>query len=379
MRPLILATTRTIHGSTQACIILADPTWSDRKNERTIRPIVLKVSTVGRLAGRLRVLATAHSNLQANGPLVVIDAATVRRLLTYDAASEVVREAMIALSQGRVRQTLRSFLGLENGGTFAIMPAAFDGGVFGAKLVSVITDADGRRQHQGLVVLFDGEGGAPVCVADAAEITAIRTAAASAVATEALARADAHVLAILGTGLQAQEHAAAIAGSRGLSEIRIWGRSADRSRVLAQRLALETGVSVRSAADVTSAVAGADIVCTVTSAREPILRGDQIGPGVHLNVVGSSGPGPAEIDDALVAKSRFFVDHAEHVRVHGAEYLRALAKGVIAEDHIQGEIGEVLSNVKPGRASDDEVTIYKSLGHAVQDLAVTRWLYERLK
>ena len=309
---------------------------------------------------------------------MVIDAATVRAQLSHAAAYDAVRDAMIALSGGRVRQLLRSFIGLESGGTFALMPAALDGGVFGAKLVSVITGPDGRRSHQGVVVLFDGEDGAPICVADAAEITALRTAAASAVATDALARPDANVLAILGTGLQAQEHAAAVAAARDLSEIRIWGRSTDRSRALAQLITLETGVPVRVAADVATAVSGADIVCTVTSARDPILKGDQIGPGVHINVVGSSGPGPAEIDDALVAKSRFFVDHAEHVRAHGAEYLRALANGEIAEDHIAGEVGAVLVGAA-GRTSPEEVTIYKSLGHAVQDLAVAAWLYERLK
>ncbi len=323
-------------------------------------------------------LAAARSEHRRPGPLVVIDAATVRALLSHAAAYGAVRDAMIALSAGRVRQLLRSFVGLEHGGTFALMPAAFDGGVFGAKLVSVATGPDGKRSHQGLVVLFDGEDGAPICVADAAEITALRTAAASAVATDALARPEAKVLAILGTGLQAKEHAAAIAATRDLSEIKLWGRSAERSSALAQGMTLETGVPVRAMLDVDSAVAGADIICTVTSACEPILKGDQITPGIHLNIVGSSGPEPVEIDEALVAKSRFFVDHVEHVRAHGAEYLRAVAKGAIAEDHIAGEIGAVLSGA-PGRRSREEVTIYKSLGHAVQDLAAAAWLYERLK
>lgn len=325
-------------------------------------------------------LATARTVEGTGGPLVAIDAATVRRTLSHEAAYDAVRGAMIALSAGQVRQLLRSFIGLETGGTFAIMPAAFDGaGVFGAKLVSVVTGDDGRRAHQGLVVLFDGVSGAPVCVTDAAAVTAIRTAAASAVATEALARPDARILAVLGTGRQAQEHVAAIAAQRDLAEIRLWGRSPDHARALAQRLMLETGAPVFACAGVEAAVDGADIVCTVTSAHDPILKGGQIGPGVHLNVVGSSGPAPAEIDEALVAKSRFFVDHAEHVRVHGGEYLRALKAGVIGDNHILGEIGAVLSGAALGRASADDVTIYKSLGHAAQDLAVAAWLYERLK
>lgn len=326
--------------------------------------------------------AVAHAEMTAFGSegLVVLDAAAVRSALSHEAAYDAVRSAMIELSSGRVRQLLRSFIGLEPGRAFALMPAAFDGrGVFGAKLVSVITADDGGRTHQGVVVLFDGESGAPVCVADAGAITAIRTAAASAVATDALARGDAKVLAVLGTGLQAQEHLAAITSARAISEARVWGRSLERAREVAQRMTLETGVPVRAAPDVERAVAGAEIVCTVTSAQEPILRGDQIGPGTHLNIVGSSGPGPAEIDEALVAKSRYFADHAEHVRAHGAEYLRALANGAVGEDHIVGEIGEVLAGAKPGRTSDEEVTIHKSLGHAVQDLAVTAWLYEHAR
>src|SRR5262249_45448963 len=158
--------------------------------------------------------------------LVVLDAAHVRLALSRDAAYDAVHTAMIELSSGRVRQLLRSFIGMEPGRAFALMPAAFEGrGGFGAQLVSGATGATGARAHQGLVVLFDGESGAPVCVADAAEITAIRTAAASAVATDALARPDAKVLAVLGSGLQAQEHLAAIAESRELSEARVWGRS----------------------------------------------------------------------------------------------------------------------------------------------------------
>lgn len=303
--------------------------------------------------------------------LRIFDAAAVREVLTYEAAIPVVRDAMIALSDGRVRQQLRSFIGLGEGRTFAIMPAALsEGGAFGAKLVSVFHDGHGRKAHEGLVVLFEGETGAPVCLADAAEVTAIRTAAASAVATDALARPDAHVLAVLGTGRQAEAHIRAISKVRPLKEVRVWGRNQQHAQALAERVGA-------IAACLYAAVEGADIVCTTTAAADPILPGALVAPGVHVNVVGSSGPGQAEIDADLVAKARFIVDHREHVLAHGGEFLRARAVGAVGDDHIAGEIGEVLVGRVPGRRTVEEVTVYKSLGHAAQDLAAAAWLYER--
>ncbi|WP_454716098.1 ornithine cyclodeaminase family protein [Caulobacter segnis] len=302
--------------------------------------------------------------------LVVFDAATVRERLTVGAAIPVVREAMIALSSDRVRQLLRSFIAVGEGKTFAIMPAALlDAEVFGAKLVSVFADGQGRKAHEGVVVLFDGVGGAPVCVADAGEVTAIRTAAASAVATDALARPDAHRLAILGTGRQAAAHIEAIGKVRDLKSVTVWGRDLDRTRAFAAEH------SVEAAPDVESAVAGADIVCTVSTAVDPILNGAWLAPGTHINVVGSSGPMAAEIDAELVRASRFVVDHREHVLVHGGEFLRAKAQGLVGDGHIAGEIGEVLAGRVEGRQSADQITVYKSLGHAAQDLAVAAWLY----
>lgn len=302
--------------------------------------------------------------------LTVFDAAAVRAALTYEAAIPVVREAMIALSDGRVRQRLRSFIGLGEGRTFAIMPAALgERAAFGAKLVSVFNDGHGRKAHEGLVVLFDGENGAPICLADAGEVTAIRTAAASAVATDALARKDASVLAVLGIGKQAEAHIEAIGKVRALREIRVWGRDPARTAAFATRV----GAAVGTARTVTI---GADIVCTVSAAADPILLGEWVGPGTHVNVVGSSSPAQAEIDTDLVAKSRFIVDHREHVLAHGGEFLRAKAAGAIDDSHIAAEIGQVLAGAAPGRMTDDQITVYKSLGHAVQDLAAVRWLYE---
>lgn len=307
-----------------------------------------------------------------------IDREEVARRLTYEKCIPIVRAAMIAFSRGETRQHLRSIIPLSEGRLFGIMPGAMGGdGPFGAKLISIFAGnaAKGRQSHQGLVVLFDPETGAPVCVVDAGEITAIRTAAASAVATDALARADAGDLAILGTGEQATSHIRAIATVRRLRSITIWGRRIEQAAALAAEINSELGIPTLVAAEVRDAVAKADIICTVTSAAEPILMGAWIRPGTHLNLVGSSHAGPVEVDNDLVVSSRFIADSREGVLVQGAEFLRAREAGLITDAHIVGEIGAVLAGKIPGRQSPDQITAYKSLGHVVQDLASAWALY----
>ena len=302
----------------------------------------------------------------------VIDAETVRRKLTYAVCIPLVRDAMIAFSAGRTRQLLRSVIPLADGHMFGIMPGALgDDEVFGAKLVSVYPEnfAKGGPSHQGVVVLFDPATGAPTCVADAGAITAIRTAAASAVATDALARDNATRLTVLGYGEQAAGHIRAIALVRPITGVRVWGRGAARAEAFASEMTAATGLTVTAASSVETAVDGADIVCTCTSAIEPILLGRWLALGTHVNLVGSSVAGPVEVDDDLVAMSRFIADSRVGVLTQGAEFLRAKAAGRIDDDHIAGEIGQVLSGAVAGRRSYDEITAYKSLGHVVQDLA----------
>ena len=286
---------------------------------------------------------------------------------------------MIALSRGETRQLLRSIVQLGGGRMFGVMPGALgQRAMFGAKLVSVFPEnfARGVQSHQGVVVLFDGESGAPICVVHAGEVTAIRTAAASAVATDALARPEASRLAILGYGEQALTHARAISKVRPLTAITVWGRYLDRSQAFAEKVAAELGLPAAAFEDVQAAVAEADIICTVSSAKEPILKGAWVKPGAHLNLVGSSFAGPVEVDNDLVARSRFIADYREGVLVQGAEFLRAKAAGLIGDDHVVGEIGQVLDGVLPGRQAPDQITAYKSLGHVVQDLAAAQALYE---
>ncbi len=309
-----------------------------------------------------------------------IDREEVARRLTYEMCIPIVREAMIAFSRGETRQLLRSMIPLFDGRLFGIMPGAMGAHApFGAKLISVFPDnfARGIPSHQGLVVLFDPESGAAVCVVDAGEITAIRTAAASAVATDALARKDACRLALLGYGEQAATHARAIGKVRHIESIVVWGRSPDRAQAFAERMQAELALPVAMAGGVREAVAEADIICTVSSAAEPILKGEWVRPGTHLNLVGSSHAGPAEVDSDLVVRSRFIADSREGVLNQGGEFLRAKAAGLVGDEHIVAEIGEVLAGEIEGRRSADEITVYKSLGHVVQDLASAWALYSR--
>jgi ornithine cyclodeaminase/alanine dehydrogenase-like protein (mu-crystallin family) len=248
---------------------------------------------------------------------------------------------------------------------------------FGAKLISIFQEnaAQGMQSHQGVIILFEPDTGTPVCIVHAGEVTAIRTAAASAVATDALARKDAKRLAILGTGEQAATHARAINKVRALESITVWGRSPERAQIFAATMRAELDLPITAASTVEQAVADADILCTVTAASKPILKGEWVQPGQHINIVGSSHAGPAEIDNALVARARFFADSREGVLHQGAEFLRAKQAGLIDDTHILAEIGQVLAGTAKGRRSNDEVTIYKSLGHIVQDLASAWWLY----
>lgn len=318
--------------------------------------------------------------MERSTPLLVLDAAQVRSGLDYRGCMAVVREAMIALSEGRTRQLLRTMIGLGDDRLFAVMPGALgDQDPFGAKLISVFGDPGraGRRVHRGLVALFDPETGIPVCVADAEEITLIRTAAMSAVATDALARPDAAILALFGCGPQATTHLRAIAAVRPLAEVRIWGRSFERAHAVATALAAETGLAVRAVRAGCEAARGADIVCTLTGAQEPILFGEWIDPGTHLNLVGSSGPGAVEVDRSLVVGSRFVADSRLSITTQGGEFLRAKHSGAIGDDHIVAEIGEVLNGTIPGRRTMQEVTLFKSIGHAVQDLAAATYLWRK--
>lgn len=313
------------------------------------------------------------------GDLLVIGREDVGRHLTYSDCIPLMREAMIALSEGTTRQLLRGIIDLEGGRAFGVMPGAMLGHAFGAKLISVFPgSASGGPSHQGVITLFDPADGAPIAILDASEITAIRTASASAAATDVLARRDASVLGILGTGEQARRHVEAIAQIRPIVRVVIWGRAPEKAKALAALLAESLDLDVQSVPS-PQAAAQADVVCTTTAAADPLLSAADISAGMHLNLVGSSRAGPVEVTGNLLLRCRLFADHAEGVRRQGAEFIRACQEGLIGDDHLLGEIGQVMNGSIPGRTGQADITAYKSLGSIVQDLASGWFLYEQAR
>ena len=307
------------------------------------------------------------------------DAAQVENLLDYPGCIDAMRKAMIALSTGERPQPLRQIWPVGEG-AWGIMPGELQAlSTFGAKLVSVFADPErpGCTRHQGVVVAYDGVTGAISCIADAEPVTKIRTGCASAVATDALARSDAEVLAIFGTGVQAEAHLRAVPLVRQFREILLWGRSADKTRAFAERMSEEIHAAITPVEDPADAARRAHVICTVTSSREPVILGDWVKPGTHVNLVGSSMLGPVEVDTALVEKARYIADYRPGVLAQAAELAVARDAGAVGDGHVVAEIGEVLAGQTPGREDDDQVTIYKSLGHVAQDLAAAAYLQER--
>ena len=308
------------------------------------------------------------------------DAAQVEELLDYPGCISAMRRAMIALSSGERPQPLRQIFTVGENEMFGTMPGELAAlSTFGAKLVSVFGDPDrpGRSRHQGVVVAYDGATGAVSCIADAEPVTMIRTACATAAATDALARADAEVLAVFGTGIQAASHLRALPLIRDFREILLWGRSPERTRLFAEQMSRQLDLPITALADGREAAASADVICTVTSSAEPVLLGDWVRPGTHINLVGSSYLGPVEVDTALVAKARYVADYRPGVLAQAAELAVARAAGAIGDSHVIGEIGEVFAGRLRARENDEQITIYKSLGHVVQDLAAAAYLHEQ--
>ncbi len=304
----------------------------------------------------------------------------VRRLLAMEACIDLMETTMIAVAEGRADIPLRSVTYAGPKGKLGNMPGYLASPeCFGVKLVCLFPGnrAAGLSSHLGLVLLFEAEHGRPVAILDAAEITAIRTAAASGLATRLLARADAGDLAILGAGEQARGHLSAMLAVRPIRRVRVWSRTMASAEAFAAAEGAPRGVAIEPCETVRDAVAGADLICAVSNAREPILPGDWVKPGCHVNAVGSSIPSAAEVDTDLVVKSRLFVDLRASTINEGGEYLTALAAGAITPDHILAEIGEVASGAKPGRLSPTDITLYKSLGIAAQDLASAHYLLAR--
>ena len=312
--------------------------------------------------------------------LLIIGGTDVKRALSMSDCIDAVDRAMRALSSGGADVPLRTVMKLPGGRNFfGVMPGYLsEPQGLGTKIITIFPDNAklGLSSHVGLVLLFDSEIGFPLAVMDAGEVTAIRTAAASAVATRALARPDASHLAIVGTGEQAITHLEAVAKVRTLRTIRVWGRSPDKALSFAREHGPRLGLKIETASTVEEAVRSADIICTVTASREPILNGAWLQKGAHVNLVGASQLTSREADDEVVTVSRFFVDSRVSARAEAGELRHAMDAGLVSESHVLGEIGEVLGGKVVGRTSHHDITVYKSLGVAAQDMAAARVIYD---
>jgi ornithine cyclodeaminase/alanine dehydrogenase-like protein (mu-crystallin family) len=294
--------------------------------------------------------------------VLVLSEHDVHELLTMAECISVMEDALAALARGEVHNPLRQAIRAPGApGLLGLMPAWRGSGTpyYGLKEVCVFPENPkrGLDTHLGAVILHSGETGEPLAFMNASAITAIRTAAVSAVATKLLARDDAAVLAIIGTGVQGQSHRQAIPLVRSIRELRMCGRSDS----------------------VEDAVRGADIIVTATSSREPILRREWLRPGVHINAVGSSIAAARELDTETVAGASLFVDRRESTLNESGDFLFAKRDGAVGDDHIRAELGELLTGAAPGRTSAEEITLFKSLGLAVEDLASAAFLYEKAR
>jgi ornithine cyclodeaminase/alanine dehydrogenase-like protein (mu-crystallin family) len=316
--------------------------------------------------------------------LLVLSHTEVLELLPIKDCIAVMREALIALAAGKVHQPLRTIIRPPDAkGVMGLMPSYKSGesAAFGLKAICVFPEnlTKGLDSHQGAVLLFSAETGELLAMMNASAITAIRTAAVSGVATDLLARVDAGNLAMLGSGVQARAHLVAMSHVRFIKRCRIASRHIEDAQKFAEEMRPDFSFALEPVETVEEALEGADLIVTATTAVEPIVRREWISAGAHLNLVGSSTPSAREVDSETMAAASLFVDRRESTINEAGDYLLAVRDGVIGPNHIRAEIGEVLNGDKPGRKSPDEITLFKSLGLAIEDLAAAEYLFRKAK
>lgn len=311
--------------------------------------------------------------------MLVLNEREVKSLLPVQAALSTLERAFKAQAEGRIRMPLRTMASNDDG-ILGAMPAAIiaEPSSLGAKLVTFFPGnaARGVHTHQAVILLFAPDSGMPVALMDGRYITEIRTAATSALATKALTRPNAGVLAILGTGVQGRAHVEALASVMKIDELRVWGRSAAKAAELAD-FARKQGLHARVAATTAEACRKADVVCTVTSARDPILHSSDIEPGTHINAVGFGGPTARELSGDLMSRARIIVDSLDGALNESANVILAVREGELPARPDLTLLCDVLANRTPGRRTADEITIFDSLGIAIEDVACARYVYER--
>ncbi|WP_068296709.1 ornithine cyclodeaminase family protein [Pararhodobacter sp. CCB-MM2] len=303
---------------------------------------------------------------------LVLGGAEIARLTEPSSLIDIAEDALRKTSDLTARQDVRRVLDLAEvgGACLSIMYAAIDDApLFGAKVLSVFPEnfTHGLPSHRGGILLFERTRGRPVALIDGGATTAWRTAAASAAATRLLARPEASVLTVMGYGEQAHRHVELLSKVRPLRELRVWGRDAQKAEAFAA-LYRDRGLTARAVMDAETAVRGAEIVCTVTSSRTPVLCGDWLSPGTHVNAVGASVPSWRELDDACLTRAGFWVDYLPMALTSAGEVVEGIAKGLIAQGDLRGEVGAAMAGQAPGRRNAEEITLYRSLGVPAQDI-----------
>lgn len=312
----------------------------------------------------------------------IITAAQVAEILDMQHCIDLMRTALIALASGDAKQIVRPVLPLYGRNVLGMMPAYYAAGkVAGVKVLTVFPDnyQQSIPSHQGQVLVFEAETGGLKAIVDAESITGIRTAAVSAAVTQALARPDASRLAILGAGLQGRQHLRAIRLVRQLQEVTVWDIRPEAATAYAEEMGRESGLPVRVCAAAAEATREADIICTLTPSPEPILSAADVRPGAHINAVGACSSVTRELSSDLIAAGRLFVDWKEAAVVEAGDYLLALQEGAISEEHILGEVGQVLAGKLPGRLNEADITIFEALGQALQDLIAANYVADVLQ
>jgi ornithine cyclodeaminase/alanine dehydrogenase-like protein (mu-crystallin family) len=315
--------------------------------------------------------------------VLIVNQSEVRRLLPVGECVDVMARAFAGLARGEATMPLRQILWLpEKTGALGLMPAHLTGlGAVGLKAVTFFPRNEGTEldSHQGAVLLFETGRGRLLALIDATSLTAVRTAAVSGLATRILARPEAGDLAMIGSGVEARTHLDAMLAVRTIRRVRVASLSLARARAFAEREGSRHGIPIEACASVEEAVRGADIVCTVTSAREPVVLGEWLSPGVHVNAVGSSVPTARELDSDAVARSRFFVDYAAAALAEAGDFLIPLGNDEIDLSHLRGDLGQLVIGEIPGRTSPSDVTVFKSVGLAIEDVASAHQIYTRAR
>ena len=308
--------------------------------------------------------------------IISIDAEQVYSQLSPAECIGLMEQVFADEESGACVQYLRTAIPMPNGNVMAAMPAYFHAGFFGMKILSVYprNSLDGYPSHQGQVLVFDEAHGELKGLVDAMAVTRVRTGCCSAVASRYLARPESSVLALVGCGHQAWSHLRALKEVFRLQRVKVFDAVWARAKAFAEDAEAETDLPVEACMSIEETVKDADIICTLTAAREPILKKEWVKPGAHINAVGACAKDAREIDGALTAAVRFYCDNVDSVCHESGDYLLALQEGSIAEGHIIGTIGKVMAGKVPGRTSPEEITMFESLGMAVEDLICADYL-----